>query len=96
MITLPTIACAMPPPGSPMGAGSWVNSVAESAAAPLIATYLYAQTKNPYVISLYILGCCVLGFAATAMLKDRSMYDHGREYEEQEVPAQAAVRREMG
>jgi hypothetical protein len=76
--------------------GYQLASVIAGGPAPLIATYLYAHTKNPYVISLYILGCCVVGFAATAMLKDRSMYDHGREYEEQEVPAQAALRREMG
>jgi MFS family permease len=76
--------------------GYQLASVIAGGPAPLIATYLYAHTKNPYTISLYILGCCVLGFAATAMLKDRSKYDHGREYEEQEVPAPAVVRREMG
>jgi hypothetical protein len=31
----------------------------------------------------------VIGFAATALLKDRSKFDHGREYEEQELPRTA-------
>src|SRR5438445_435813 len=30
--------------------------------------------KNPYMISLYILACCVVGFIAVALLKDRSAY----------------------
>ena len=43
--------------------------------------------KNPYMISLYILACCVVGFIAVALLKDRSAYDHTQEYDEQEVTA---------
>jgi hypothetical protein len=76
--------------------GYQLASVIAGGPAPLIATYLFAQTKNPYVISAYVLVCCVLGFAATAMLKDRSQYDHAREYEEQDMPQQAATRRVMG
>jgi MFS family permease len=76
--------------------GYQLASVIAGGPAPLIATYLFAQTKNPFAISAYILGCCILGFGATAMLKDRSAFDHGREYEEQEIPPQAATRRVMG
>jgi MFS family permease len=76
--------------------GYQLASVVAGGPAPLIAVYLFAQTKNPYAISLYILVCCVLGFAATALLKDRSGYDHAREYEEQEVPRHADVRPAMG
>jgi MFS family permease len=76
--------------------GYQLASVIAGGPAPLIATYLFAQTKNPYVISVYILVCCVLGFAATALLKDRSKFDHAREYEEQEMPRQAASRPAMG
>lgn len=76
--------------------GYQLASVIAGGPAPLIATYLFAQTKNPYAISVYILVCCMLGFAATALLKDRSQYDHAREYEEQEMPQRAATRRAVG
>jgi len=76
--------------------GYQLASVIAGGPAPLIATYLYAHTKNPYVISVYILACCVIGFAAVAMLKDRSKFDHSREYEEQEGPRQAVTRPAMG
>src|SRR5207237_9087795 len=53
--------------------------------------------KNPYMISLYILACCVVGFIAVALLKDRSAYDHTQEYDEEDVPEpQGAGRRAMG
>ena len=71
--------------------GYQLASVIAGGPAPLIAVYLFAQTKNPYSISVYILICCVIGFAATALLKDRSKFDHGREYEEQESPQPAAT-----
>jgi MFS family permease len=71
--------------------GYQLASVIAGGPAPLIAVYLFAQTKNPYSISVYILVCCVIGFAATALLKDRSKFDHGREYEEQELSPPAAT-----
>jgi MFS family permease len=76
--------------------GYQLASVIAGGPAPLIAVYLFAQTKNPYSISVYILVCCVIGFVATALLKDRSKFDHGREYEEQEMPRQAATLPAMG
>jgi MFS family permease len=65
--------------------GYQLASVIAGGPAPLIAVYLFAQTNNPYSISFYILICCVIGFAATALLKDRSKFDHAREYEEQDA-----------
>ncbi len=65
--------------------GYQLASVIAGGPAPLIAVFLFARTNNAYAISAYILVCCVLGFAATALLKDRSGFDHAREYEEQEV-----------
>jgi MFS family permease len=71
--------------------GYQLASVIAGGPAPLIAVYLFAQTKNPYSISVYILICCVIGFAATALLKDRSKFDHAHEYEEQELPRPIAT-----
>jgi MFS family permease len=78
--------------------GYQLASVIAGGPAPYIATRIWAgelflPAKNPYMISLYILLCCVIGFAAVAMLKDRSALDHTKEYEEQEVPAPAAIGR---
>ena len=71
--------------------GYQLASVIAGGPAPLIAVYLFAQTKNPFAISAYILVCCVLGFIATALLKDRSSFDHGREYEGQEAALAAGA-----
>jgi MFS family permease len=50
-------------------------------------------TKNPYMISLYILACCVVGFLATLAMKNRQAFDHTQEYETQEVASEASARR---
>ncbi len=76
--------------------GYQLASVIAGGPAPLIAVYLFAQTNSPFSISAYILVCCVIGFAATALIKDRSKYDHAKEYEEQEgtpprVPARPVI-----
>lgn len=42
-------------------------------------------TKNAYMIGVYILACCVIGFIATLALKSRQAYDHTKEYDEQDV-----------
>jgi MFS family permease len=78
--------------------GYQLASVIAGGPAPYIATRIWTGEtflpgKNPYMISLYILLCCVIGFAATLALKDRSALDHTTEYEEQEVGAPAAARR---
>ena len=70
--------------------GYQLASVIAGGPAPLIAVYLFAQTKSPYSISVYILVCCVIGLVATALLKDRSKFDHAREYEEQDLPVPVA------
>ena len=77
--------------------GYQLASVIAGGPAPYIATKIWAgelfvPAKNPYMISIYILACCVLGFVATLLLKDRSAYDHTQEYEEQEGHAAGQVR----
>ena len=77
--------------------GYQLASVIAGGPAPYIATWIWGNTKNPYLISGYILLCCVIGFAATLALKDRSALDHTKEYEEQEVSEpERARRRVMG
>ncbi|HEY3085154.1 MAG TPA: MFS transporter [Candidatus Dormibacteraeota bacterium] len=87
--------------------GYQLASVIAGGPAPYIATGIWAgkfdilgatfisplPSKNPYMISLYILLCCVIGFIAVAMLKDRSAMDHTMEYEEQERGVDEAYRR---
>jgi MFS family permease len=69
--------------------GYQLASIVAGGPAPYIATKIWAgetflPAKNPYMISLYILLCCVIGFIAVVLLKDRSALDHTMEYEEQE------------
>jgi len=78
--------------------GYQLASIVAGGPAPYIATRIWSgetflPAKNPYMISAYILLCCVIGFVATVLLKDRSALDHTREYDEQEVAAQEGVRR---
>ena len=73
--------------------GYQLASVIAGGPAPLIATWIWANTHNAYLISTYILGCCIVGFAAVAALKDRSKYDHTVEYEEQETMEAEGYRR---
>src|SRR5438552_11726783 len=73
--------------------GYQLASIVAGGPAPLIATQIWARTHNAYWISAYILGCCVVGFAAVAALKDRSALDHTKEYEEQEPVEAEGVRR---
>jgi len=82
--------------------GYQLASIVAGGPAPYIATRIWAgetflPAKNPYMISLYILLCCIIGFAAVALLKDRSALDHTMEYDEQEpMEAEGMRRRAMG
>src|SRR5438477_6720307 len=77
--------------------GYQLASVIAGGPAPYIATFIWGTTKNPYLISVYILFCCIVGFVATVMLKDRSALDHTQEYETQAVAEPSSVtRRAMG
>ena len=81
--------------------GYQLASVVAGGPAPYIATRIWAGEtflpgKNPYMISAYILLCCVIGFVAVVLLKDRSAYDHTTEYEQQEVPAESMRRQVAG
>jgi len=79
--------------------GYQLASIIAGGPAPYVATGLWAgkfdilgagfkspfPSKSPYVISMYILLCCVVGFVATLALKNRQAYDHTQEYETQEA-----------
>ena len=87
--------------------GYQLASIIAGGPAPYIATGLWAgkfdilgasfaspfPSKTPFVISGYILFCCVIGFVAVLALKDRSAYDHATEYEDQESAETDAMRR---
>jgi MFS family permease len=87
--------------------GYQLASIIAGGPAPYIATGLWAgkfdilgasfaspfPAKNPYIISLYILVCCVIGFLGVVALRDRSALDHTIEYEEQERIEAEGVRR---
>jgi len=78
--------------------GYQLASIVAGGPAPYIATKIWAGEtflpgKNPYMISLYILLCCVIGFVAILMLRDRSALDHTQEYDDQEPVAAERLRR---
>ncbi len=78
--------------------GYQLASIVAGGPAPYIATKIWAgqlflPAKNPYMISAYILLCCVIGLVAVVLLKDRSAYDHTTEYEEQELAEPSGARR---
>jgi MFS family permease len=87
--------------------GYQLASIIAGGPAPYVATGLWAgkfdilgltwaspfAAKNPYVISGYILVCCIIGFLATVALKDRSALDHTVEYDEQDTMEAEGVRR---
>jgi MFS family permease len=55
-------------------------SIIAGGPAPLIATALFAAYHSGYAIALYILGCAVLSFIATALLPDYTNRDVSQEY----------------
>jgi hypothetical protein len=71
--------------------GYQLASVIAGGPAPLIATTLFAGPKflgigaykSSLAIAFYILACCVIGFIAVAMVKERSKQDISVEYDEQ-------------
>jgi MFS family permease len=87
--------------------GYQLASIIAGGPAPYVATGLWAgkfdilgasftspfPSKNPFVISAYILFCCVIGFLAVAALKDRQALDHTAEYDEQEPMEAEGVRK---
>src|SRR3954468_6395237 len=55
-------------------------SIIAGGPAPLIATALFAAYHSGYAIALYILGCAVISFIATALLPDYTNRDVSQEY----------------
>jgi metabolite-proton symporter len=61
--------------------GYQLASIIAGGPAPLIATWLYGEFKNPYVIALYIAACAVITLIAVAMMKDYTGKDLEAEHE---------------
>jgi metabolite-proton symporter len=61
--------------------GYQLASIIAGGPAPLIATWLYGEFKNPYVIALYIAGCAVVTLIAVSMMTDYTGKDIEGEYE---------------
>jgi metabolite-proton symporter len=61
--------------------GYQLASIIAGGPAPLIATWLYGEFKNPYVIALYIAVCAVITLIAVAMMTDYTGKDIEGEYE---------------
>jgi metabolite-proton symporter len=61
--------------------GYQLASIIAGGPAPLIATWLYSEFKNPYVIAVYIAICAVITLIAVAMMTDYTGKDIEGEYE---------------
>jgi MFS family permease len=61
--------------------GYQLASIIAGGPAPFIATALYAAFHSSLPIAIYILGCAVVGLAATALLSDYTNKDISAEYE---------------
>jgi metabolite-proton symporter len=61
--------------------GYQLASIIAGGPAPLIATWLYGEFQNPYVIALYIAACAVITLIAVAMMTDYTGKDIEGEYE---------------
>jgi len=61
--------------------GYQLASIIAGGPAPLIATWLYGEFKNPYVIALYIAACSVVTLIAVSMMTDYTGKDIEGEYE---------------
>ena len=61
--------------------GYQLASIIAGGPAPLIATWLYGEFKNPYVIALYIAVCAIITLIAVAMMKDYTGKDLEAEHE---------------
>ncbi len=61
--------------------GYQLASIIAGGPAPLIATWLYGEFKNPYVIALYIAACAVITLIAVSMMTDYTGKDIEGEYD---------------
>ncbi len=68
--------------------GYQLASVIAGGPAPLIATYLFAQTNSGYTIAWYIFACAIVSLASAAALKDYTNKDISEEYDAHLMPAQ--------
>ena len=70
--------------------GYQLASIIAGGPSPFIATALFAAFASSFPIALYILGCAVIGIAATALLTDYTNKDISEEYDRIQ-PARAAA-----
>jgi MFS family permease len=75
--------------------GYQLASIIAGGPAPLIATAIWAATRNGIFIGLYILVCSIVGIIAMVLLPDRSKEDISVEYEER-APAARQVSSSLG
>jgi MFS family permease len=59
--------------------GFHLASLVAGGPAPIIATALYAWTRNPYMIALYVFGCAVISVVTTSFLPDYTNKDISQE-----------------
>ncbi len=71
--------------------GFHLASIVAGGPAPIIATALYAWTRNPYVIALYIFGCAVISVVTTALLPDYTNKDISQEEAYGSAPVPSAA-----
>src|SRR5262249_23446623 len=64
--------------------GYQLASIIAGGPAPLIATWLYAETKAGYVIAIYIAACAVVSVVSAAMMPDYTGRDLSQEYDQPE------------
>jgi metabolite-proton symporter len=60
--------------------GYQLASIIAGGPAPLIATWLFGTYHSSYPIAIYIAGCAVISFIATALMPDYTGKDIGGEY----------------
>jgi MFS family permease len=91
------IAESFPPALRYSGAsiGYQLASIFAGGPAPLIATYLYGQSKSGMIVAGYILVCAIITLIAAALMRERARTDLSDEYGEVESGAvtSAAVAR---
>ncbi len=61
--------------------GYQLASIVAGGPAPLIATWLFGVFRSGYAISVYILLCSIVSFAATLAMKDHTNKDISHEYD---------------
>ena len=70
--------------------GYQLASIVAGGPAPLIATWLFAETHSGYAIAIYIAACAVVSVVSAAMMPDYTGRDISQEYDEPSAARLAA------